>query len=138
MGDRHACPDCGASHAVRAPKRAAAASSAASHTDLRASRCPHCRQPVLAGRVDALETMLDPHPVNELGHATYKALGRTMYTRTESRARTHSYATRWPPDKGFQTFHVQHVCGKPIPRLLIENNVVRRQRIVALPENPPF
>lgn len=137
MADRHACPDCGASHPRRAPKVVKRTTVAAS-TDLAATRCPHCRAAVLAGRVDALETMLDPHPVNELGHATYKALGRTMYTRTESRARTHSYATRWPPDKGFQTFHVQHVCGKPIPRLLIENNVVRRQRIVALPENPPF
>ena len=137
MGDRHACPDCGASHARRAP-RVVKRTSVASSTDLSAARCPHCKAPVLAGRVDALETMLDPHPVNELGHATYKALGRTMYTRTESRARTHSYATRWPPDKGYQTFHVQHVCGKPIPALLVENNVVRKQRIVQLPAEPNF
>ena len=137
VGDRHACPDCGASHAIRAPKRVAAATSAASHTDLRASRCPHCRQPVLEGRVDALDRLLETQPINELGFLTYRNIGRTIVDRHEQRARNTSYATSWPP-KDWHYFHIIHECGNPIPALLQENNVTRHKRIVTLPENPPF
>lgn len=49
----------------------------------RKATCPGCRAPILAGRYDALEIVLDPFPLNRLGEIDARTQGRRTYFLTE-------------------------------------------------------
>ena len=71
--DRHACPDCGANHPRRRPKKQQP-SALKTDTDLTPNRCHHCQAPVITGRVESLDLTLDPRPLNQLGHTALTAI----------------------------------------------------------------
>ncbi|MGW0039842.1 hypothetical protein [Gordonia sp. NPDC003376] len=107
-------------------------------TDLTPTRCPRCHTPVLAGRVEALDRLIDTDPLTEIGVIAYRATERTLFTVTGPRARVVSSFFRWPPADRTTTVHVEHACERPIPPELRENNVVQKKREYEFPENPNF
>lgn len=109
--DRHACPDCGASHKRNKPKTTR--HTTATNTDLRPGRCGICRQPVIRGRIDTLDRILDPRALNEIGWLTLRAVGRPTFTIRGLRATPHNHATRWPPPDG-TAYRTIHDCQRPI------------------------
>lgn len=136
--ERHACPDCGASHAIRATKKPAARRPATnSCTDLDVTTCPHCKSAVLAGRIGGVDRRLDPDPINELGWRTYRGIGHMVYLRCGPRADITTPLHHWPlPELAYG--HVLHVCGTPVPPALRENNVIHQTREIEFPDNPPY
>lgn len=135
--DRHACPDCGASHRKKAPQKTTRTNLTA-YTDIAPSKCPHCAGSTLVGRVQGLDLTLDPRPINALGAQTYRALGRTMITLRGLRARLHDGWTHWPPDDGTQ-WHTTHRCGMPVPHELGDATIDRTRRtFTPLPDTPPY
>lgn len=137
---RCVCPDCGGSHARRkTPADTVTRPSMADATDLALVKCPHCAAPILAGRIDAQDRRLDPDPLTELGVLAYRPTARVLATVRGVRGRNLSYAWRWPPPDGV-TVHVEHQCGKPVPRELREVNITRHHRTTNYqwPDTPPF
>ncbi|MGW8936002.1 hypothetical protein [Gordonia terrae] len=138
MTDRHECPDCGHSHRPRAQKSPAAARSQATNTDLEPGRCGRCNAVIIRGRVGGLDTVCEPQPLNQLGWQTYAGIGRSLYLRRGLRATFAGPQSRWPPPPG-RDFHLEHICGKPIPDVLFTNNVVREKETAdEFPDTPPF
>lgn len=135
--DRHECPDCGHSHRPRTQKSPAAARSQATNTDLEPGRCKRCNGVIIRGRVGGLDTQLEPQPLNALGWQTYAAIDRGLYFIRGLRAAPVLHPqSRWPPPPDRQP-HVRHVCGKPIPEPLYENNVVRNKETADELDGPP-
>lgn len=134
MTDRHECPECGASHRKRTAKITTAARSQASHTDLQPGRCRRCNTVILRGRIGGLDTVLEQQPLNEIGWRTYAGIGRALYLRRNLRGTFAPPQSRWPPPQG-REYYTEHICGKPIPELLYQNNVVRHRDDE--PDNPP-
>lgn len=139
MSDRHACPDCGASHRKRATQKpSTTAPRRDATTDLDVTTCRHCKATVIAGRILAIDRQLAPQPLNELGWRTYRGAGRRLFTRVGVRASPHDpVLTRWPPERR-QVFLLEHHCGETIPDLFIENNVTDNKRTIDFPDNPPY
>lgn len=138
--DRHNCPDCGASHPRRQPKRPRKTLTA--NTDLHPAKCPHCAAPTLAGRIEGLDLHLDPAPLNHLGALTFTGHpDRTLITRKDSRGRLHTHTTRWPPPDG-TAWHTTHHCDKPIGPLLrdvpIDRCAANRPQPTPTPNRPPY
>ncbi len=134
--DRHECPECGASHRRRTEKASTAKRSQAANTDLEPGRCPHCKAVIIEGRIGGLDTQLEPQPLNALGWQTYAGISRGLYLRRGLRATFAGPQSRWPPPPGRQAF-VEHVCNKPIPDPLFENNVVREKESADEYDGPP-
>lgn len=135
--DRHACPDCGASHPIRAPKKRTRTTLTAD-TDLTPARCPCCSAPVLAGRVEGLDLRLDPRPLNELGYTALQAIrDRLLVSVNRNRARGR-LSPRWPP-LPTHTIHAAHDCDRPIPHELGDALIdrTRRARTTPPPADPP-
>ncbi|AKJ72334.1 hypothetical protein BH787_gp14 [Gordonia phage GMA4] len=130
--ERHACPDCGASHQRRQPKNPAR--SMAANTDLKPGRCHTCKQPVIRARIEGIDRVLDAQPINEIALITYRHVGRRTYTRNGTRARAHTYATTWTPGA---RMHVVHDCAQPIPPPLRGDTITHRAPTPA-PTEPPY
>ncbi|UQE73854.1 hypothetical protein MYK68_14055 [Gordonia sp. PP30] len=139
--DRHACPDCGASHAIRTPRKTRTQTALKDTTDLTPRLCGGCGSPVLAGRVEGLDLTLDPRPLNHLGATTMQALGRLIIIRAGARGRLRNHAQHWPPSDG-RYWHTNHRCGHPIPHELgdagIDRTLRANQANPPFPERPPF
>ncbi len=138
--DRHACPDCGASHARRKPKKTTPRGAHLESTDLTPAKCPRCASPVIAGRVQGLDVYLDPRRLNHIGASCFTALparGPIVVIRG-LRGRHRNPTQAWPPADG-TTWHATHDCDKPVPAELGEPT--GRPRPVAPPSdptNPPY
>lgn len=136
--DRHECPECGHSHRRRTEKTATAKRSQAANTDLQPGRCRECKAVIITGRINGLDTQLEPQPLNALGWQTYTGIGRGLYLRRGLRARFAPPTHRWPPPDG-QQFFTTHICGKPIPEPLYSNNVTASKETVdEFPDTPPY
>lgn len=136
--DRHTCPDCGAPHPRRQPKKQRV--STAANTDLKPARCTTCRRPVMKGRIDGLDYTLEAQPINQIGLLTYRGVRRPTFTRRGTRARATTYATRWPPPER-ASIHVVHDCALPVPEPLCGDTVTHSARQAAFeidPDNPPY
>ena len=113
--DRHTCPDCGASHPRRQPKNTPR--STAANTDLNPGRCSQCHAPVMRGRIEGIDRVIDAQPINEIGLIAYRAASRSTFIRRATRARHTTRSTRWPPpDRA--SLHVEHDCTQPVPEPL--------------------
>ena len=132
--DRHACPDCGASHKRNKPK--IVRQSTAANTDLKPGRCGICNHQIIRGRIDTLERALDPRALNEIGWLTVRATGRTTFTIRGLRATPHNHATRWPPPTG-TAYRTLHDCHRPIGDEL-GAPVIRHPKPTTTPTDPPY
>lgn len=132
------CPDCGASHARRRTSAdTIKRSSMTDTTDLDLTKCPQCKTPTLAGRIEAQDRHLDTDPLNEIGVLAYHPTGRALCTITGGRGRNLPHTFTWPPNAE-TTIHVEHACGKTVPKELRENLTTRRPRIPEYPNTPPY
>ena len=137
--ERHCCPDCGASHPRRKAAKAKPRGAHMESTDLTPARCPDCRAPILAGRVQGVDTQLVPRPINHLGAITYLATARPIVIRRDSRGRNHDPIKRWPPAEG-TCWHVTHDCERPVPHELGDAGIDRTRRATHATDddNPPY
>lgn len=136
--DRHACPDCGASHPIRTPKKRTR-SNLTADTDLTPTRCPRCSAPVLAGRIEGLDLRLDPRPLNELGYTALHAIRDRLLVSVNRNTTRGRLSPRWPPKAGV-TVHAAHDCDRPIPHELGDALIDRTRRATRTPTpaDPPY
>ncbi len=137
--DRHACPDCGASHPIRAPKKRTR-SNLTADTDLTPARCPRCSRPVLAGRIEGIDLRLDPRPLNELGYMALQAIRDRLLVSVNRNTARGRLSPRWHPRTG-ATIHAAHDCARPIPHELGDALIDRTRRATRTPtptDPPPY
>lgn len=139
MADRHACPDCGASHTKRAPKKPDTRKTLTAATDLTPKRCRHCHTPVIAGRVDAQDIQLDPRPLNAIGIAAMNSARRPIAALRGLRATFINPHIQHTPTPG-ATWHTIHDCNRPVPHELGDALIdrTRRRANTTLTDNPPY